>query len=95
MAASAKAATHKPGVASTDTRALLEELNGEAAKFNFWLRTELNTPSQRAWFTDTAGTGGGNLLKAGRVSANQLKALPCHWAWKDYGPYLEKIEDRR
>ncbi len=91
MAASAKAATHKPGVASTDTRALLEELNGEAAKFNFWLRTELNTPSQRAWFTDTAGTGGGNLLKAGRVSANQLKALPCHWVWKDYGPYLEKI----
>ncbi|MGY9107216.1 MAG: hypothetical protein ACKVG0_11925, partial [Alphaproteobacteria bacterium] len=19
------------------------------------------------------------------------KSLPCHWAWKDYGPYLEKL----
>ena len=71
---------------------LLDRLNDEAAKKNFWLRTELNQPSQRAWFTDPGGeTGAGEKLTKGRVSANQLKSLPCHWAWKDYGPYLEKI----
>jgi gentisate 1,2-dioxygenase len=75
-----------------DARAVMEELNSEAAKLNFWLRTEMNVPAQRAWFTDTGGAlGGGELLKKGRVAANQIKALPCHWAWKDYGPYLEKI----
>ena len=77
---------------TVDARVVLDQLNSEAAKLNFWLRTELNAPSQRAWFTDTAGeAGGGELLKGGRVSANQLKSLPCHWRWKDYGPYLEKI----
>jgi len=77
---------------SGDVRAILDGFNEEAAKLNFWLRTELNEPSQRAWFTDTGGqTGGGDLLKGGRVSANQLKSQPCHWAWKDYGPYLDKI----
>jgi gentisate 1,2-dioxygenase len=74
-----------------NAREIMERLNADAAKLNFWLRTEMNAPSQKAWFTDTGGTGGGELLKAGRVSANQLKALPCHWRWKDYGPYLERI----
>ena len=40
-------------------------------------------PTKTVEFIVPAGTGGGNLLKAGRVSANQLKALPCHCAWKD------------
>ena len=81
--------TRKHG--GVDARQAMEQLNEEASKLNFWLRTELNTPSQRAWFTDTGGTGGGEKLTSGRVSANQLKSLPCLWRWKDYGPYLEKI----
>ena len=77
---------------SGDIRAILDGFNEEAAKLNFWLRTEPNEPSQRTWFTDTGGeTGAGSLLQCGRVSANQLKSLPCHWAWSDYGPYLDKI----
>jgi len=75
-----------------DARAIMEQLNADAAKLNFWLRTEMNAPAQRAWFTDTGGeSGGGELLRGGRVSANQLKAQPCLWRWKDYGPYLERI----
>lgn len=73
---------------SVDARALMEQLNGEAAKLNFWLRTEMNAPSQRAWFNDTRGAG---TTTSGRVSANQLKALPYRWRWKEYGPYLERI----
>ena len=80
-----------PGKARVNAREIMERLNTDAAKLNFWLRTEMNAPSQRAWFTDTGGTGGGELLKGGRVSANQLKALPCQWRWKDYGPYLDRI----
>src|SRR5215471_16752427 len=79
------------GAARVDARKVMDQLNHEAAKLNFWLRTEMNAPSQRAWFTEAGATGGGELLKGGRVSANQLKALPCHWRWNDYGPYLERI----
>ena len=74
-----------------DAREIMEKLNGEAAALNFWLRTEMNGPSQKPWFTDTSGAGGGELLGTGRVSANQLKAVPCHWRWQDYGPYLTRI----
>jgi hypothetical protein len=57
------------------------------------VRTELKAPAQRAWFTDTGGmTGAGQLAKGGRVAANQIKTLPCQWRWKDYGPFLERIE---
>lgn len=69
----------------------MEGLNAEAAKLNFWLRTEMNQPSQRAWFTDTVGTGAGTVLKSGRVAANQSKTLPCLWRWNDYGPYLQRL----
>ena len=80
------------GKTRVNAREVMEKLNEEAAKLNFWLRTEMNAPSQKAWFTDTGGeTGSGELLKKGRVSANQLKALPCHWRWSDYGPYLKRI----
>ena len=83
----------KPARASAklDARTLMEGLNAEAAKLNFWLRTEMNQPAQRPWFTDTSGTGAGTLLKSGRVSANQSKAVPCLWRWKDYGPYLHRL----
>ena len=75
-----------------DARSVMEQLNADAAKLNFWLRTEMNVPSQRPWFSDTGGaTGGGHKLNKGRVAANQHKALPCLWRWNDYGPYLERL----
>ena len=75
-----------------DARRVMEQLNADAAKLNFWLRTEMNVPSQRPWFSDSGGaTGGGEKLTKGRVSANQHKALPCQWRWNDYGPYLERL----
>lgn len=73
---------------SVKARELMEQLNLEAAKLNFWLRTEMNNPAQKAWFSDTSGAGG---KTSGRIAANQLKALPYRWRWEDYGPYLDKI----
>lgn len=87
----ARLADKKPAGARVNAREVMESLNSEAAKLNFWLRTELNGPSQKSWFTDTSGTGGGAKLTGGRVSANQHKALPCHWRWQDYGPYLNRL----
>ena len=69
-------------------RELMEKLNLEAADLNFWLRTEMNAPAQRAWFADTNGAGS---KTSGRIAANQLKALPYRWRWKEYGPYLDRI----
>jgi gentisate 1,2-dioxygenase len=69
-------------------RELMEQLNAEAANLNFWLRTEMNAPAQRAWFADPSGAGS---KTTGRIAANQLKALACLWRWKDYGPYLDRI----
>jgi gentisate 1,2-dioxygenase len=69
-------------------RELMEQLNVEAANLNFWLRTEMNAPAQRAWFADTTGAGA---KTSGRIAANQLKALPYRWRWKEYGPYLDRI----
>jgi len=68
---------------SVKARELMEQLNLEAAKLNFWLRTEMNNPAQRAWFSDTSGAGG---KTSGRIAANQLKALPYRWRWEEYGP---------
>jgi len=90
VTAKRKAAENGPPV---DARQLMDELNADAGKLNIWVRTELNAPAQRAWFTDTGGvTGAGQLAKGGRVAANQMKTLPCQWRWKDYGPFLERIE---
>lgn len=69
-------------------REMMEQLNTEAAKLHFWLRTEMNSPAQRPWFTDTRGAGA---LTSGRIAANQLKALPYRWRWTEYGPYLDRI----
>jgi gentisate 1,2-dioxygenase len=88
-------AKRKPAenAAPVNARRLMDELNADAGKLNIWVRTELNAPAQRAWFTDTGGTtGAGQLAKGGRVAANQIKTLPCHWRWSDYGPFLERIE---
>jgi gentisate 1,2-dioxygenase len=54
----------------------------------------LNAPSQRAWFTDTGSeTGAGELASGGRVAANQIKAQPTLWRWKDYRPFLDRINE--
>jgi gentisate 1,2-dioxygenase len=87
------ATKREPAESSVNARQLMDELNADAGKLNIWVRTELNAPAQRAWFTDTGGTSGaGQLARGGRVAANQLKTLPCVWRWKDYGPFLERIE---
>src|ERR1051325_10878475 len=74
---------------------LMEKLNTDASKLNVWVRTELNAPAQRPWFTDTGGeTGAGQLATSGvRVAANQAKAQPAFWRWKDYRPFLDRIND--
>jgi hypothetical protein len=60
-----------------NARELMEKLNADASKLNIWVRTEMNAPAQRAWFTDPGGeSGAGQLAAGGRVAANQLKALP-------------------
>jgi gentisate 1,2-dioxygenase len=79
--------------APVKAREVMEQLNAEAGKLNVWVRTELNAPAQRAWFADTGGnSGAGELARVGRVAANQIKAVPCLWRWKDYAPFLERIE---
>jgi gentisate 1,2-dioxygenase len=75
-------------------RELMEKLNADASKLNIWVRTEMNAPAQRSWFTDTGGaSGAGALAAGGRVSANQIKALPTLWRWKDYRPFLDRINE--
>ena len=67
----------------------MEKLNTDAEKLNVWVRTELNAPAQRAWFTDIGGdTGAGQLAAGGRVARNQVKALPARWRWKEYSAFL-------
>ena len=73
-------------------REAMERLNAEAAKHSIWLRTQANAPSQRAWFSATALDAGGQLA-TGRVAANQMKALPHCWRWRDIGPYLDRISE--
>jgi hypothetical protein len=80
--------------APVKARELMEKLNADANKLNIWVRTEINAPAQRPWFTDTGGeTGAGQLAAGGRVAANQLKALPALWRWKEYRPFLDRINE--
>jgi gentisate 1,2-dioxygenase len=73
-------------------RELMEKLNVDAEKLNVWVRTELNAPAQRAWFTDVGGdSGAGQLAAGGRVAKNQVKALPYRWRWNDYSAFLRRI----
>ena len=75
-----------------NARELMQQLNTDASKLNIWVRTEMNAPAQRPWFTDTGGeTGAGELAAGGRVAANQLKTLPQRWRWADYRPFLDRI----
>jgi len=74
-------------------RELMQELNADAAKLNIWVRTEMNAPAQRPWFADTGGQTGAGQLARGRIAANQLKTLPHRWRWKDYHPFLDRINE--
>ena len=73
-------------------RAAMERLNAEAGQLNIWLRTQANAPSQRPWFSAT-GLDEVGTLATGRVAANQMKALPYRWRWKEIGPYLDRIAE--
>ena len=70
---------------------LMEALNSDAAKSHVWVRTQMNSPAQRPWFSDTGGKSGAGQMATGRVAANQLKCQPHRWRWKEYSTYLERI----
>src|SRR5436853_7312380 len=76
---------------SSKARALMEELNADAGKSHIWVRTQMNSPAQRPWFTDSGGVSGAGQMASGRVAANQLKTAAHRWRWKEYNTYLERI----
>jgi gentisate 1,2-dioxygenase len=73
-------------------REAMERLNGEAEGLHIWLRTQANAPAQRPWFHDSGLEVGGQLA-SGRVGANQMKAAPHRWRWREIGPYLDRIAE--
>ena len=75
-------------------RAAMEALNAEAEAggLHIWLRTQANAPAQRPWFDD-AGIETGGRLAEGRVGANQMKAAPHCWRWREIGSYLDRIAE--
>jgi mannose-6-phosphate isomerase-like protein (cupin superfamily) len=70
----------------------MEKLNAEAGGLHIWLRTQANAPAQRPWFKD-GGIDVGGALAGGRVGANQMKAEPHRWRWREIGPYLDRIAE--
>src|SRR5947207_5558510 len=76
---------------SSKAREMMEQLNADAAKSFVWVRTQMNAPAQRPWFTDTGGQSGAGQMASGRVAANQLKTAAHRWRWKDYNTYLQRI----
>jgi gentisate 1,2-dioxygenase len=88
-------AKEKPArtAAPVNARELMQQLNTDAARLNIWVRTEMNAPAQRPWFIDAGGESGAGALASGRIAANQLKTLPQRWRWKDYRPFLDRINE--
>src|SRR3974390_1017400 len=76
---------------SSKARELMEQLNTDAAKSFVWVRTQMNSPAQRPWFTAAGGVSGAGQMASGRVAANQLKTAAHHWQWKEYSAYLDRI----
>src|SRR4029453_19165643 len=77
----------RPGL-SNKARELMEAINTDAGKDNIWVRTQMNAPSQRAWFADPSGTG---TKGPARVAIGQMKSAPYHWRWKEYKGYLDRL----
>jgi len=73
-------------------REAMEKLNAEAGGLHIWLRTQANAPAQRPWFKD-GGIDVGGALAGGRVGANQIKAEPHRWRWREIAPYLDRIAE--
>jgi gentisate 1,2-dioxygenase len=76
---------------SSKAKELMEALNTDAASSHVWVRTQMNSPAQRPWFTDTGGKSGAGQMATGRVAANQLKCQPHRWRWKEYSQFLDRI----
>src|SRR5580704_18287282 len=76
---------------SSKAREMMEQLNADAAKSFVWVRTQMNSPAQRPWFTDSGGESGAGQMASGRVAANQLKAAAYRWRWREYKNYLDRI----
>ena len=89
----ATAVRNSSAVPASSARDLMEKLNADASRLNVWVRTEMNAPSQRAWFVDAGGETGAGQMASGRVAANQIKTLPTRWRWQDYGPVLHRISE--
>ncbi|HEX6440911.1 MAG TPA: cupin domain-containing protein, partial [Stellaceae bacterium] len=81
-----------PKTLSSMAREAMEQLNRDAAGLHIWLRTQANAPAQRPWFRDGGIEVGGRLAE-GRVGANQMKAAPHRWRWREIGPYLDRIAE--
>ncbi len=79
-----------PGL-SNKARELMESINTDAGKDNIWVRTQMNSPAQRPWFTDTGGATGTGSMATGRVAANQMKSAAYRWRWKEYKAYLDRL----
>jgi gentisate 1,2-dioxygenase len=80
----------RPGL-SNKARELMEQINTDAAKEHIWVRTQMNAPAQRPWFTDTGGASGTGSMASGRVAANQMKSAAYRWRWRDYKAYLDRL----
>jgi gentisate 1,2-dioxygenase len=76
---------------SSKAHAMMEQLNSDANKSHVWVRTQMNAPAQRPWFTDTGGKSGAGEMASGRVAANQMKSAAHRWRWKEYSQFLERI----
>jgi gentisate 1,2-dioxygenase len=76
---------------SSKARELMEQINKDAGNDNIWVRTQMNAPAQRPWFTDTGGTTGMGVMAQGRVAANQMKSAAYRWRWNDYKGYLDRL----
>jgi len=45
----------------TSAAEMMDEMNSETAKLHCWIRTQANSPAQRAWFVDPGGATGGRV----------------------------------
>ena len=91
-AAATEATARTPLGLPSAAREAMEKLNTQANGLNIWLRTQANAPAQCLWFKD-GGIDVGGALAGGRVGANQMKAEPHRWRWREIGPYLDRIAE--